>query len=262
VEISTENMNGIVMSKEFEEKDWVSVEEESKTPPTAAIEPDVPATGGHRKWAIRSIAAIGLILFSGLLLQGSMRNRVSNQVDAAEIGAMLKDVPMQVGPWVATDEQEMDKPTWTQLGCQGHLLRKYIHEPSGEMIHVSVLLLPKGPIASRTPEECYSGSSFQPTGLRTSQAFDFDGVRNTFWRFDAASNRRDAAELTVAYAWSDGGPWVAAETNHLWRADDLYRIQTVSQARDANLDTTEDFLKAFLPELRQSIGSTNGSAHR
>lgn len=250
------------MSKEFEKKDWFSVEDEAKTPPTAAMDPDVPATGGHRKWAILSIAAIGLILFSGLLLQGSMDNRFSSQFNIVEIGAKLKDVPMQIGPWFATDEQEVEKSTLTHLECQGHLSRKYIHESTGEAVHVSVLLLPKGPIASRTPEECYSDSSFQPMGLRTSQAFDFDRLQNTFWRFNVASNSTDKAEMTVAYAWSDGGPWVAAETNHLWRADYLYRIQTVSQARDANLDTTEDFLKAFLPELRKSMGSTKASAHR
>lgn len=253
MEIATEIKNGIVMSKEFEKKDWVSVEEESKTPPTAATECDVPVTDGYRKWALYTISAIGLISFGGLLLQGSMDNRFESQVNIAAIGAMLRDVPMQVGPWVATDEQEMDKPTWTQLECKGHLLRKYTHESTGETIHVSVLLLPKGPIATCTPETCYGVSKSKPTGLRTSHAIDFDGVRNTFWRFDAASNGRGAAEMTVAYAWSDGGPWVAAETDHLWRADYLYKIQTVSQARDAHHNSTENFLKAFLPELRKSI---------
>jgi hypothetical protein len=216
-------------------------------------EPTAIASNGHRKWIICSIASVGLIVLGGLL-QGSMANRWGTPVKVSEIGAMLREIPMQVGPWVANEEQEMEKPVLRVLECEGYLLRSYVHQATGEAINVAVLFGPKGPIAVHTPEICYSSRAFQQTSLRAPQVFDFDGMENTFWRLGFSSNTIDKQKMSVAYAWSDGGPWIAAEAPRFWRADYLYKIQTASRTLNSKQDSTEEFFKEFLPELRKHMG--------
>ncbi|MEI8211711.1 MAG: exosortase-associated EpsI family protein [Planctomycetota bacterium] len=220
---------------------------------TTETVPTVSASNGHRKWIICSIASVALIVLGGLL-QGSMANRWGTPVKAAEIGAMLREIPMQVGPWVATEEQEMEKSALATLECQGYLLRTYVHQATGEAINVAVLFGPKGPIAVHTPEICYSSRAFQQTSLRVPQENDFDGMENKFWRLGFASNTIDKQKMSVAYAWSDGGAWVAAEAPRFWRADYLYKIQTASRMLNSKQDSTEEFFKDFLPELRKHMG--------
>ncbi|MFN7731670.1 MAG: exosortase-associated EpsI family protein [Pirellula sp.] len=205
---------------------------------------------GQFRWLVGIAVSLALIGVGGLL-QGSMSNRWGVPKKYTEIGAALKEVPMKLGQWQAVEEQTMDPTQLAILECEGYILRSYVHQSTGESINVAVLFGPKGPIAVHTPEICFSSVNMQPTSLRAPQKFDFDKEQNTFWRLGFVSSSIEKTKLSVAYAWSDGGPWVAAEQPRFWRSDYLYKIQTAARTLNSKQDSTEEFFRLFLPELRK-----------
>lgn len=207
---------------------------------------------GQFRWILGAAVSLALIAVGGLL-QGSMSNRWGVPQKYTEIGATLREIPMKIGPWQAAEEQTMEPSHLATLECEGYILRNYVHQSTGESINVAVLFGPKGPIAVHTPEICFSSVNMQTTSMRAPQKFDFDGEQNTFWRLGFVSNSIEKTKLSVAYAWSDGGPWVAAERPRFWRSDYLYKIQTAARTLNSKQDSTEEFFRYFLPELRKSM---------
>lgn len=222
-------------------------------PTDAAVVSETPVeSNGHLRWVVGTVVSLALIVVGGLL-QGSMSNRWGIPKKYTEIGATLRDIPMRFGSWVANEEQEMEASHVKTLECEGYILRTYVHQSTGESINVVVLFGPKGPIAVHTPEICFSSVNLQATSLRAPQSFDFDGEQNTFWRLGFVSNSIEKNKLSVTYAWSDGGPWVASEYPRFWRTDYLYKIQTAARTLNSKQDTTEEFFRLFLPALRQCM---------
>jgi len=216
----------------------------------------IVASNGHYSWILGAVVSLALIAVGGLL-QGSMSNRWGVSKKYTEIGQKLREVPLTIGNWVATEEQTMDAVALKTLECEGYILRNYVHQSTGESINVAVLFGPKGPIAVHTPEICFSSVNLQATSLRAPQKFDFDGEQNTFWRLGFVSSSIEKTKLNVSYAWSDGGPWVASEQPRFWRTDYLYKIQTAARVLNPKQDSTEEFFRSFLPELRECMLSNS-----
>ncbi len=77
------------------------------------------------------------------------------------------------------------------------------------------------------------------------------------WKVQFRRKETGKTHLEVWYAWSDGGPWVAAKNPRVWMTDRLYKIQVAGPAPEAKqASEVEAFLKVFLPELRSKIVST------
>jgi hypothetical protein len=226
------------------------VDRPSNPAPMAVAADASPAA--HKTWLIAVMASLALILAGGIL-HGQLSNRWGIPVDVVELGNKLQLIPTDIGPWKAGSELELPQSTLTLLECKGYLHRTYVHQGTGEVINVAVTFGPKGPIAVHTPEVCYSSRDVTQTNQRASVPMEYDGFKNTFWTLGFQANTIDKAKLSVAYAWSDGGDWVAAERPRFWRTDYLYKIQTATQAVGAKEDSTSDFMRVFLPELRKQM---------
>jgi len=216
-----------------------------------------PGTGkGQKGWVLASCVAFALIILGGVL-QGSLSNRWGVSENVKEIGGRLRTLPMTLGSWTAIREEEIEPATLQLLECEGYIDRMYVNQATGESIRVNVFFGPKGPIAVHTPEVCYSARAVVPTSERAAKSNDYDGLPNEVWRLGFVGTGIEKEKLSVAYAWSDGGPWAAAKNPRFWRTDYLYKIQTATPTIGNKQDTTDEFFKVFLPELRQ-VMRTNG----
>lgn len=212
----------------------------------------VPFTtsGSRNLWLIGAAMSIGLVILGGIL-QGSLSNRWGVSENVKEIGGRLSTIPLQLGVWQADKNQEIDELSLKLLECEGYILRTYVHQSTGEKVNVAVFFGPKGPIAVHTPEVCYSSKNVVPTSERVAKSNDYDGMNNEIWRLGFVTPGIERDKLNVAYAWSDGGAWTAAVNPRFWRTDYLYKIQTATPVIGNKQDTTDEFFRAFLPELRK-----------
>jgi hypothetical protein len=206
----------------------------------------------NQQWLIAVGAGLAMILIGGVL-HGKLSNRWGVPVNALELGEKLRSVPLELGPWVSEPDREMPKSTLSLLECEGYLNRIYVHRGTGEAVSVAVLFGPKGPIAVHTPEICYDARNVGKSTTRESTPNTFDGTANSLWKLSFTSNTLEKSKLNVAYGWSDGGPWLAAEHPRFWATDYLYKIQTASQATSGKQDSTDAFLRLFLPEVRKHM---------
>ncbi len=225
---------------------------DENNPVTNAVTPDSknPSPRVTFGWLAGVLLSLAFIILGGVV-HGHLSNRWGTPTNVESLGEKLKEVPAEIGPWISAGDQEMGKTALTLLECKGYLNRTYVHRTTGESVTVAVMFGPKGPIAVHTPEICYSSRDVTAIGKRESRDFAFDGSDSRLWKLRFSKNDVAKSKLNVTYGWSDGGPWYAAEAPRFWRTDYLYKIQTASPSTSSAEDSTDGFLKVFLPELRK-----------
>lgn len=205
-------------------------------------------------WAGLAIA-VGLIFFGGVL-HGQWSNRWGVKPDLIALGEKLKTIPMTIGEWSCKEESALDKNVEKLLevdDTKAYISRVYIHQSTGEAVNVFVIFGPKGPVAVHTPEVCYNARDVRQISTRDAVGMDIDGLTGELWKLAFETNTFDKRKMSVYYGWSDGGPWTAAVNPRFWRTDYLYKIQTACLASGNKEDSTDEFFKVFLPELRKKM---------
>ncbi|MBN2021546.1 MAG: exosortase-associated EpsI family protein [Pirellulales bacterium] len=207
--------------------------------------------------------AAALTLASGLV-QGTLSQRWGPPADVARISARLAELPREFGPWKVASQGEMDPNTLEILQCSGHVVREYVDQETGESVNMALILGPSGPVSVHTPEICYSSRDFSLSGERAVARVGEDG--DAFWGLTFRANNPVASAqwLRVAYGWSLGGPWSAAESPRVSFAGKpyLYKIQVASQlpvgADVEKSDPCRRFLEDFVPVARDYLVPPGG----
>jgi hypothetical protein len=212
----------------------------------------IASKSDFNRWLIGTVTALGLIFFSGVA-HGLLSNRWGIAQDVHALGAQLGTIPMEIGPWKCSEETKLDDRVEKMLEATGYISRLYVHQATGESVNVFLVFGPKGPIAVHTPEVCYSARAVSLTSARQSVPCDYDAQDGTIWKLGFETNTIDKRKMSVYYGWTDGGPWQAANSPRFWRTDFLYKIQTSSQATGKKEDSTDEFFKVFMPEVRKVL---------
>jgi hypothetical protein len=208
------------------------------------------------KWYLGVASALAIILLGGVA-HGVLSNRWGVAEDIQSLGKQLNSIPMEIGPWNCEEEGILDDRTiYGILEANGYISRVYVHQATGEAVNVFLVFGPKGPIAVHTPEICYSARAVTQTSERQSVPCEYDGQDGSIWKLGFESNSIDKRKMSVYYGWTDGGPWQAAKSPRFWRTDFLYKIQTSSQATGKKEDSTDEFFKVFMPEVRKVMRKT------
>lgn len=206
---------------------------------------------------LAGLLAAGMTIVSGLAF-GWLDARWANPPDMAAIGSKLDDLPDHCGDWTLAENQELPAGSRQLLRCYGDTLRVYVNPNSGHRVTVAVLLGPRGPIAVHTPEICYSGQGVEQQGPRQRIELISGGVAHALWHTDFLSKVDGQPELEVFYAWSDGGPWQAAEQPRFWLTDRLYKIQLAGPPPPAGQPSESlQFLESFVEQLQPQLVPTN-----
>ena len=115
---------------------------------------------------------------------------------------------------------------------------------------------------------CYAGRGFQVAGKPSRKTLALpDGTAANYWsaRFERGPTGDDA--LRVCWAWGLDGHWDASDSpwGEYALRPYLYKLYVTRRAaptadadRAINPDPVEEFLTAFLPEVRKAL-SANGS---
>ena len=210
-----------------------------------------------QKWFIGVGTAIALLVF-GSVSHGLLSNRWGIPEDIVSLGKKLTEIPTEIGPWKCTQDSKLEENVEKMLEAKGYISRLYTHQTTGESVNVFVVFGPKGPIAVHTPEVCYSARAVTQISERTSTPVEPEFKEGNLWKLAFETNTVDKRKMNVFYGWSEGGVWQAAANPRFWRTDYLYKIQTSCQATGKKEDSTDEFFKLFLPELRKQMRSVDG----
>ena len=248
-------MNDDSMPKENSE--ILSMDGAAQKPDSSGNAQGIQAEGSDlNKWFSGIGCALALILLGGVA-HGVLSNRWGVSENIQALGTQLNSIPMEIGPWKCSEEGKIeDRVIYEILQANGYISRVYVHQSTAEAINVFLVFGPKGPIAVHTPEICYSARAVTQTSERQAVPADYDGKDGQLWKLGFETNSIDKRKMSVYYGWTDGGAWQAAKSPRFWRTDYLYKIQTSCQAVGKKEDSTDEFFRVFLPEVRKVLRKT------
>jgi Protein of unknown function (DUF3485) len=203
-----------------------------------------------------TVAFIALLALTSGLAHGLLDGRWQSRPDLKQRGAKLSKLPEQLGDWTVLGELEMPEKVQEVLRCYGYNYRTYRNAKTGAQVTLAILFGPRGPIAVHTPDICFSSSGVEAEAARERVNFDIAGSYQSFWNIKFKSKLDGQPSTDVYYAWSDGGPWMAAEEPRYWPTFELFKIQLAGQVFDSKQSSgCREFLELFLPNILELIKS-------
>ena len=205
------------------------------------------------------VLAFAMTVLSGVL-QGHMRNRWGPSPDTLRAAKLLAEVPEQFGDWRLQSTEKLGETAEKMLECTGYFVRNYQNQATGDLVSVTLLLGPPGPISVHTPEICFPTHNYQVMGKREQVVLrGADGREDQFWALGYRAKNLRGDMLRVYYSWTAGDRWSAAGDPRFKYASKpyLYKIQ-LSSPLPAGADMEADdpckkFLEDFLPASRKYI---------
>lgn len=214
--------------------------------------------------ALPILAALPLLVAFGIA-EGLWSNRWATSRDVEQAAARLGSIALTVDDWDGA-AAELDARQ-LQIGeIKGHLVRRYVHRPTGTPLTVLIVCGEPGPISVHTPDVCYGGAGYRMTGPPVKSAVETTPSAE-FWMARFIKAEAVAPEpLRILWAWNDGQGWTAADSPRLQfaRSRALYKLYVVrplsgpEEASDKDLSLA--FLRRFLPEVEQALFSKSETA--
>lgn len=222
---------------------------------------------GPMRQAITLAAAFSLIIVVGLVHgRWTRRWSGSRQVEAA--AAALGRVPLDFDGWRGRP-MELDRAQLVVGEIDGYLLRHYEDPLGGGGVTLLVVCGRPGPIAAHTPDVCYAGLGYDPTGPTDRIALEVGGPGRPASFRRAVLARASASgpsTLEILWSWSSGGDWEAPDHPRLAFASrpalyKLYVIREVPTPGEASGDDPSPrFLRALIPVLGRTLSGGEGPA--
>ena len=210
------------------------------------------------------IAGFALIVAAGAV-DGLWSDRWALSETLKERVAALDRVPMDVGEWEGRPET-LDARVLARGEIAGHLMRRYRNRRTGTLVNALLVCGRPGPIAVHSPEICYAGTGYEPTGSRSSLLLHEGAAAagDSFWVINFVKEGPALSEyLRILYAWSEGERWEASK-NPRWQFADkpaLYKLYIVRQPAKPNEpidgDPAVEFARAFVPAIKKSLLTRN-----
>jgi hypothetical protein len=174
---------------------------------------------------------------------------------------LAQPLPEQHGNWRLLKDAPFSADVIRMLQCPAHVHRTYVHQQTGEVVMVSVIIGPPGPIAAHTPEICYSSQDFTLLGDRSPVTIiDRHEREHSLWQVSMEPRGVEYSPQRVLYAWGTGGKWSSSDDPRFEFAGEpyLYKIQLAGplSAPDDEFKPCEDFLGWFLPEIQNLLVPT------
>ncbi len=211
--------------------------------------------------ALLPTTALFLVIAAGLV-HGKWTRRwaIGHEIEAA--AARLKHVPDRVGSWEGKS-LELSRDQLLMAEIAGYVSRRYEDHRRRDAVSILLVCGPAGPISVHTPDICYAGAGYEPTGppVRKSLPVGPGGHPAEFWH--AIFSKRNVpvpVTLSILWAWSSDGHWEAPDNPRLSFASRpaLYKLYVIHEliapedAMDQDHPVTE-FLNPLLAELDRSL---------
>jgi hypothetical protein len=154
------------------------------------------------------IVAFVLVVGAGVV-QGLHTDRWMNSPDLAVADAKLEGLPMTFGEWEGKD-RVMEASQKDLAEIVGYKMRTYRHKGTGAEVQVLIMFGRPGPIAVHSPDICFRGLGYKPSGEKTTNPCkELPAMEFKTARFEI----KDAAEPNPAqrvyWGWTTDGNWSA-----------------------------------------------------
>src|SRR5438876_4916160 len=113
-------------------------------------------------WRYAAAAVFMIVVLASGILHGMYTSRWGEKPSLDRYLARLDAVPESFGDWTSKSDRFQDD--LTHHGIEKYILRTYSNSRTTESYQVLVVCGRPGPIASHTPDVCYRGSGYTPTG--------------------------------------------------------------------------------------------------
>jgi len=215
--------------------------------------------------------AVAIVLLAGLtglsgVLHGRMSNRWGPAPDTLTAANRLREIPERFGDWRMLEAEALSESVRNMLQCSGEVVRRYQNRQNGDIVSVTLLIGPPGPISVHTPEVCFGSRNFRGRGERQAVSIPaVPGENNELWRLDYQVDNLRGDQLRVYYGWSAGGRWTAAKDARFEFAGRpyLYKMQLSSLlpigGDPAAPDPCFRFLKDFIPAAKPYLAEPSAS---
>ena len=213
---------------------------------------------------IVGITVIVLITVGVTLYTGADWGRWGSLRGLDEARALLKNLPMQIGDWVAEKEGELDSTSITMLRIQdSYVFRSYKNTDTQAFVRVTFMVGPAGRITVHSPEVCFGGKDYKMESARERVEFNVLPLSSdketidTFWKVNYVGQSLDTNNLiSFYYAVSPGDAWKAVEHPRLTfqKYRYVYKLQAeaFSGTEEAE-DTVKKFLSECLPTFHEYL---------
>jgi hypothetical protein len=139
--------------------------------------------------------------------------------------ACVMGLPKVLGTWELVEETQLKEKELRVLEASDHWRRIYRCRETRQVIIVTWVVGPSGPLASHQPEVCYARHAFY--SQRKAHEWAIPGRTDRFRIQTLEPRQIGQPALTVAYAWHDSERWRAPQCPRWQLAGhtDLQRIQ-------------------------------------
>lgn len=205
------------------------------------------------------LAFAGLTVTAGLLHGWHTgRWRPSGEVNSAV--ERLQAVPLSGGDWRGESEP-LEGEDLKRAGITGHVSARFRNIVTGDRVSMLLVCGRAGPISVHTPETCYGGAGFEPSGDRYRKEVRVGDRSVAVWAMRFTAPQTSASKrIEVNWGWNGGDGWLAPESSRwsLSRYPALYKLYVVrdlpAAGSQAQRDSSAEFLQAYLPLLEKALG--------
>ncbi|MDV6029940.1 MAG: exosortase-associated EpsI family protein [Phycisphaera sp. RhM] len=114
-----------------------------------------------------------------------------------------------LGQWELIERCELQPRELGILQAGDHWRRVYQHRQTKQVVVVTLIAGPGGPLASHLPETCYARTEFR--ALSEPVVWNMSDHADRFRCQTLQPREVDQPALTIAYAWHDGSRWRAPQ---------------------------------------------------
>ncbi len=206
------------------------------------------------------IVIVAVLLVVDGYVHGLWTNRWQTTSKDLELAsARLQLVPMIVGDWQGESMKPLSEREVEQAGFAGYVNRRFKNYQTGSVISILLACGRSGPLSVHTPDICYRGAGYEPTGINVKHSEKNDDITAEMWKAHfGKSDLSSSVKLRVLWCWSTGKSWKAPDNPRITFAGapalyKLYVIQEFNGDDQQASKTCSEFLSQLLPELNRIL---------
>ena len=217
------------------------------------------------KFAI-PLAVVGVVLAVGTYVEGNFSDRWFGASSAKlnRFTELVPQVPMQIGGWIATDDEKLSDEEFAKTHCTAYISRTY-RNPEGQSVNVYLVSGSGRHTTIHTPDWCYVGAGYDKTEDPQQYRMQIGDVEQpetdpefltTIFRRE---NMHGKDEVRIFWTFSDNGNWAGPRNpkNEFGGRPAMYKIYLITDVGEAGDDIrsnpTTNFVKEFMPTINKIL---------
>jgi hypothetical protein len=205
------------------------------------------------------LATIAVLIGCGIV-HGLWTDRWTRPAEPEAITSRFERLPTAVGDWQGNDLPVSPREL---QGLSGYLVRRYVHQQTGEAVTVALMSGRPRVVAIHTPDACYGASGFDVSLPTRHTPADLPEPAE-FWTTDMVRTRAaEQTQLRIFYAWNAAGTWAASDNPRFTFAGRplLYKLYLLRDLPLAGTSLDNDpcleLMKHLQPELKKCLFPEN-----